>query len=336
MKIVISSGHGKYVRGASGYLDEVDEARRVVNRTADILKQLGVSVVPFHDDVSHSQNENLNRIVDFHNAQGAHDLDVSVHFNAYQTTSKAMGTECLYVTQEDLAGDVSAEIAAVGFLDRGAKYRSDLFFLNQTAAKSVLIEVCFVDSTADADLYRERFEDVCVAIAESVSGMELGTKPPDERPPPVSERPPVTRPPPGALGHYDNITATVFGGSADPNNSAYDEHYLNDTDLYVALPFKFKGDRPRVQVWHGEAYGVATIEDVGPWMTTDDYWAKGRRPIAEECYHHKKPLPSGPHKGKVPSNDAGLDLSPALARMIGIEGKGEVSWRFYTEQDESV
>jgi hypothetical protein len=29
-KICISSGHGKYIRGASGYLDEVDEARRVV------------------------------------------------------------------------------------------------------------------------------------------------------------------------------------------------------------------------------------------------------------------------------------------------------------------
>ena len=29
--IIISSGHGKYIRGASGYLDEVDEARRVVD-----------------------------------------------------------------------------------------------------------------------------------------------------------------------------------------------------------------------------------------------------------------------------------------------------------------
>ena len=28
-RIVISSGHGKYVRGASGIIDEVDEARRV-------------------------------------------------------------------------------------------------------------------------------------------------------------------------------------------------------------------------------------------------------------------------------------------------------------------
>jgi N-acetylmuramoyl-L-alanine amidase len=37
-KIVISSGHGKLVRGASGILDEVNEARRVVEATAAKLR----------------------------------------------------------------------------------------------------------------------------------------------------------------------------------------------------------------------------------------------------------------------------------------------------------
>ena len=60
-RIVISSGHGKYVRGASGILDEVDEARRVVERVADELRDRDVEVKVFHDDISDSQNENLNR-----------------------------------------------------------------------------------------------------------------------------------------------------------------------------------------------------------------------------------------------------------------------------------
>ena len=94
----ISSGHGKYIRGASGYLDEVNEARRFVDRVAELLRGAGVAVKTFHDDVSHSQSENLNRITNWHNSQ-SRELDVSVHFNAYQTTSKPMGTECLYVTQ---------------------------------------------------------------------------------------------------------------------------------------------------------------------------------------------------------------------------------------------
>src|SRR5262252_1599756 len=121
MRIVISSGHGKYVRGASGYLDEVDEARKVVDEVAVLLRDLGANVETFHDDVSTSQNENLNRIVDYHNAR-TRDLDVSVHFNAYETTSKPMGTEVLYVTQHDLAADTSEAIAdAGGFINRGAK-----------------------------------------------------------------------------------------------------------------------------------------------------------------------------------------------------------------------
>jgi N-acetylmuramoyl-L-alanine amidase len=92
MRIVISSGHGKYVRGASGYLDEVNEARRVVERVAVILRENGVGVDTFHDNQSTSQNENLNRIVDYHNSR-QRELDCSCHFNAYQTTSKPMGTE---------------------------------------------------------------------------------------------------------------------------------------------------------------------------------------------------------------------------------------------------
>jgi N-acetylmuramoyl-L-alanine amidase len=97
--IPISSGHGKYVRGASGYVDEVDEARKVVEKVADLYRQMDVTVYVFHDDVSTSQSENLDRIVDFHNSK-TRDLDISVHFNAYETTSKPMGCEVLYVTQE--------------------------------------------------------------------------------------------------------------------------------------------------------------------------------------------------------------------------------------------
>ena len=74
----------------------------------------------------------------------------------------------------------------------------------------------------------------------------------------------------------------------------------------------------------------ATIEDVGPWMTTDDYWAKGTRPLAEQCYASKTPLPSGPQKGRVPTNPAGIDLSPALAKALGIDGMGKVAWRLVT------
>lgn len=188
MKFVISSGHGKYIRGASGYLDEVDEARRVVNEVANRLKALGIGVDVFHDDTSHSQSENLDCIVNYHNSR-SRDYDVSVHFNAYETTGSPMGCEVLHVSQESLAKKVADKIcAASGLKNRGPKKRTDLAFLNGTEEPAILIETCFVDSKADADLYKMNFAAICAAIAEAISGVT--------QPPPTSTTPPTT--PPGS------------------------------------------------------------------------------------------------------------------------------------------
>jgi hypothetical protein len=63
-------------------------------------------------------------------------------------------------------------------------------------------------------------------------------------------------------------------------------------------------------------------------MIDDDYWARGERPVAEVCYNVNEPLPRGPNAGRVPSNPAGIDLSPALAEELGIDGLGLVDWQF--------
>src|SRR5215831_7850460 len=165
MRIVISSGHGLYVRGASGLIDEVDEARRVVGTVVDRLRELGHYVEEFHDDTSTTQSENLETIVAFHNA-ATRDLDVSVHFNAYVPTDGARGCEVLYLTQADAAARVSAAIAQAGALvNRGAHKRSDLYFLNNTDAPAILIEVCFVDAEQDVEHYQTHFDRICDAIA---------------------------------------------------------------------------------------------------------------------------------------------------------------------------
>jgi len=186
--VVISAGHSKHVRGAAGPtpwgLDEVDEARKVMDRVAAELRSRGVTVKTYADDVSKTQSENLNRIVDYHNSQ-KRDLDVSVHFNAYQVTSKAMGTEVLYLTQFQLATNLSHAIASNGFINRGAKVRSDLFFLNHTAMPAVLLEICFVDSEADAKIYHDKFDHICASIANVIGGSSYETVPPSaEGPPP--------------------------------------------------------------------------------------------------------------------------------------------------------
>lgn len=182
MNVIISAGHGKYIRGARGnpvppQLDEVDEARRVCTRVGELLRAAGVGVDVYFDDVSRSQNENLHRIVDYHNGgsplSAVRGLDVSVHLNCYDHT--AHGTECLYVTQADLADEMSTAIArATGLTDRGPKHRTDLYFLNNTSAPAILIECAFCDSDIDSAIWRDpaKFESMCQAIAHTISGDE--------------------------------------------------------------------------------------------------------------------------------------------------------------------
>jgi uncharacterized protein (TIGR02594 family) len=133
--------------------------------------------------------------------------------------------------------------------------------------------------------------------------------------------------PPADAGWFYGITATVFG-NFEGEKSAYGGT-LDDSKPFIALPDRFEGNRPLIEVMNSANVIVtATIEDVGPWMTTDDYWAENERPIAESCYHNQTPIPSGPQKGRVPSNPAGIDLSPSLAKSLGIQGMGKVAWRF--------
>lgn len=182
---VISSGHAKDVRGASGILDEVNEARKVVERVAEITRSLGHGVYTFHDDTSKTQRTNLNTIVKFHNSK-TRELDVSIHFNALKKTDEPMGTEVLYYSE---SGKVEAQkvvdaIAKVsGLKNRGVKYRDNLFFLKNTEKPAILIEVCFVDSKADAEIYHDKFEEICIAIAEAITGEKYVKPEPKQKAP---------------------------------------------------------------------------------------------------------------------------------------------------------
>lgn len=178
--IVMSSGHGLYVRGASGIIDEVDQARTLVERLAQEFRIQGIDCKTYHDDVSYTQQENLSRIVQFHNDH-IRDLDISVHFNAYEQVDHPMGVEVLHLTQSTLASKVSNAIAcAGGLIDRGGKQRTDLYFLNNTSGPAILLEICFVDSVADCELYRDHFEAIVFAIANVADKVESEETVPDD------------------------------------------------------------------------------------------------------------------------------------------------------------
>jgi N-acetylmuramoyl-L-alanine amidase len=338
-KVVISAGHSAKVRGASGELDEYDENVRVVNRVFELLPP-SAAVAKFIDTSSSTQNQNLNAIVNFHNSK-TRDLDVSIHFNAGGNDGP-MGTEVLYVTESTAHGIATATSAAMasvaGWPNRGAKKRTDLFFLNNTEKPAILIEVCFCDSASDAATYNDIFEELCETIAEEIADIAVTPEPgPGPEPEPevatveikttgkvriIINGEEIAAPSePTIPANQTDIIATEFGGPNDPNNSAYSPYGPLLGGFYVALPARFEQTpRPNVIVVNNAtgASATASVEDVGPWNTQDPYWETGTRPQAE----------SGTDMTGRQTNGAGIDLSPDLADAIGIVGKGKVDWYF--------
>lgn len=323
MKIAISSGHGKHIRGARGnpvppQLDEVDEARKVVERVADYLGEAKVECEIFHDDKSTTQSQNLDRIVAWHNDQDR-DLDVSVHFNAYD--HKAHGTEVLYVTQEELATEVSGAISdAGGFTDRGAKKRTDLAFLNGTHEPAILIETCFCDNTNDSNQYRNNFDAICHAIAETISDTTIGDAPPrPERP----QRPPVAPPTTGALLHVIG-TCSWFGGPDDDGVSS-DEglaflYELEDAP-HLFLPWQPDHTSGLARRLDPQTFYIACRWDYG--TTPKDMLRDQTRKAlvrAKDKEFLAYPADWGPHE----DTRRVADLSPGLMKALGVDTDDEV------------
>ena len=168
-QVNISSGHSINCQGMSDVINEVTEARKVVDRVYEIVKSSGKACYKYHDTAS-SSSQNLANIVNFHN-QYKDGVDVSIHFNASVHTDNPMGVEVCYYSDSTLASQMSKAISdAGGFKNRGAKQRTGLYFLKRTNKTSILIEVCFGDSTKDCELYKANFEAICQAIAKTLIG----------------------------------------------------------------------------------------------------------------------------------------------------------------------
>ena len=165
-KYNVHAGHNKKVPGASEYLDEVTEDRKVKNKVISYLKAQGHTTYDCTDDAGTTQPKNLANIVAKCNAHTV-TLDISIHLNAGGGT----GCEVYYTSSKGkpYAKKVSAAVAkALGTKDRGAKESDTLYVLNHTKSPAILVECCFVDNKTDQKAWNA---DKCAkAIVEAVTG----------------------------------------------------------------------------------------------------------------------------------------------------------------------
>ena len=156
MKIAVRGGHVPKFTGASKFIDELTEDRKVKDSLIRCLRQLGCDVLDVTPpDNTNSLNGDLSYGVNKANNWGA-DLFISIHFNkAYDNYNGCLGSEVCVYSPFDTAQRVVNELSKLGFKNRGQKIRNNLYELNHTKMKAMIIEVCFVEATGDVVLYKE-------------------------------------------------------------------------------------------------------------------------------------------------------------------------------------
>ena len=184
MKINIHAGHNpanKIACGAVGLLNESTENRNVVKELKAILETEGHTVYDCTCDNGTSVSDVISKIAAKSNSNNV-DLDISIHFNSGVNdkigNSKTTGTECLiYNTsnnKEAIAKRICANIAQLGYKNRGVKIRTDLSILKKTKAPCVLVECCFIDDLDDIKLYNPK--SMAKAIAQGILNKTIEDK----------------------------------------------------------------------------------------------------------------------------------------------------------------
>ena len=179
----VHGGHNKIVPGASSYLNEVTEDRKVAAGVIKLLKAQGHTVYNCTDDVGKTQGANLAHIVAKCNKHKAA-LDISIHFNAAKKDSgdgKTKGTEVFVYSSSSKAKDAATRVCkkleALGCTNRGVKVSTGVYVLRNTKSPAMLIEVCFVDDKDDANLYNKvGVDEICKAIVEGILNKTITTK----------------------------------------------------------------------------------------------------------------------------------------------------------------
>lgn len=165
----VHAGHNWHVTGARGYLDETKEDRIVKDEVIRLLRREGHTAYDCTDEDGRTQSDNLRNIVKKCNAHSV-DLDVSIHLNS------GGGTGVEVWNYDRRTKDVSDRICSaisekLDIRNRGSKFTQNLYVLNSTSSKAVLIECCFVDSETDYDAWSG--SRCAKAIVEGILGESI-------------------------------------------------------------------------------------------------------------------------------------------------------------------
>lgn len=159
--------------GASGYINEAVENELVAKAVDKWLKIGGANSDLFIIPRKYLSSKDLEDDYKIPKANAKNYTGVvEIHFNANKTVDNPMGTECIYsegsTRGRALAQRVNDRLDDV-FKDRNVKSNAQFYMLRRVTAPSIIIEVCFVDSKSDVNLYRNNgYDKIGKLIAEGM------------------------------------------------------------------------------------------------------------------------------------------------------------------------
>lgn len=167
--IVLDAGHGGADPGAVyNGRQEKDDVLALTLAVGDILMRNGIDVYYTRTtDIYESPSQKAQEA----NQVGA-DYFVSIHRNSSPYPNQYTGVETLvynrYGRAAILAYNINDQLEQIGFVNHGVSERPNLVVLNATQMPAVLVEVGFINTDADNQLFDERFWDIAQAIADGI------------------------------------------------------------------------------------------------------------------------------------------------------------------------
>lgn len=167
--VVIDAGHGGANPGAVyNGRQEKDDALALSLAVGRILEENGVEV--YYTRTTDIYESPYQKAMEA-NAVGA-DYFVSIHRNSSPYPNQYTGVESLvynrYGAAARMAANINEQLERVGFVNHGVNERKNLVVLNRTEMPAVLVEVGFINTDADNELFDERFGDIAQAIADGI------------------------------------------------------------------------------------------------------------------------------------------------------------------------
>ena len=167
--MMLDAGHGGVNPGAVyNGRQEKDDALRLVLALGEILQNNGIDVEYTRTtDVYESPYQKAREA----NEAGV-DFFLSIHRNSFPTDNMVSGVEALVYDKSgiklEMAEEIVDELETIGFVNLGVKARPDLVVLQRTKMPAILLEVGFINSDTDNQLFDENFDAIAQAIAEAI------------------------------------------------------------------------------------------------------------------------------------------------------------------------